>query len=47
MNLQYKKILITGGLGFIGKNLTSYLLQNTDCIITIFDNNTINTLESF
>lgn len=41
------KVLITGGLGFIGKNLTSYLLQNTNCTITIVDNNSINTLESF
>lgn len=42
-----KKILITGGLGFIGKNLTNYLLQNTDCSISIVDNNSINTYESF
>lgn len=47
MFLQYNKILITGGLGFIGKNLTSYILSNTNGSITIFDNNTINTLESF
>lgn len=40
-------ILITGGLGFFGKNLTSYILKNTDYSITIFDNNSINTFESF
>jgi UDP-glucose 4-epimerase len=40
-------ILITGGLGFIGKNLTSYLIENTDYSITIFDNNSIHTLDSF
>jgi UDP-glucose 4-epimerase len=40
-------ILITGGLGFVGKNLTAYLLENTDYTITIFDNNSINTLDSF
>lgn len=45
--LENKKVLITGGLGFFGKNLTSYLLKNTDYSITIFDNNSINTLESF
>jgi len=41
------KILITGGLGFIGKNLTSYLIKNTNYSITIFDNNSINTFDSF
>jgi len=41
------KILITGGLGFIGKNLTNYLLQHTNSTISIFDNNSINTYESF
>jgi len=45
--LENKKILITGGLGFFGKNLTTYLLENTDYTITIFDNNSINTFESF
>jgi len=40
-------ILITGGLGFIGKNLTAHLLKNTNNSITVFDNNSINTLESF
>ena len=45
--LKEKNVLITGGLGFIGKNLTSYLLERTNCFITIVDNNSINTLESF
>lgn len=45
--IENKKILITGGLGFFGKNLTSYLIRNTNYSITIFDNNSINTLESF
>lgn len=45
--LKNDKILITGGLGFVGKNLTSYLINNTNCLITIIDNNSINTLESF
>jgi UDP-glucose 4-epimerase len=41
------KILISGGLGFIGKNLTNYLLQHTKCTISIFDNNSIGTLDTF
>lgn len=40
-------ILITGGLGFVGKNLTSYLLKDKNNTITIFDNNSIDTFESF
>ena len=40
-------VLITGGLGFVGKNLTLYLLNQTNYSITIFDNNSINTLKSF
>jgi UDP-glucose 4-epimerase len=43
---ENNKVLITGGLGFIGKNLTSYLLENTNCSIVIVDNNSINTLNS-
>ena len=32
------KVLITGGLGFIGTNLTMYLLKNTDWGLVLFDN---------
>lgn len=42
-----ENILITGGLGFIGKNLTARLLQETTSRIIIFDNNSINTYDSF
>jgi nucleoside-diphosphate-sugar epimerase len=31
------KILLTGGLGYIGSNMVDYLLQNTDHEITILD----------
>ncbi len=33
-----EKIMITGGAGFIGSNLTNYLLKNTDWNIKILDN---------
>lgn len=41
--MKYKKILITGGAGFIGTNLTNYLIQEyPNTTITIFDNFTNN-----
>ncbi len=33
-----KHILISGGAGFIGINLTNYLLLHTDVIVIVFDN---------
>lgn len=36
MHLQKKKILITGGLGFVGSRLSRYLVQNNT--ITVLDN---------
>ena len=33
-----KKILVTGGLGFIGTNLVKHLYDNTDCEIVVLDN---------
>ncbi len=32
------RVLITGGLGFVGQNLTRYLLQRFSCRITVVDN---------
>jgi len=36
--MNYKKFFITGGAGFIGSNLCSKLLCDTDSLITIYDN---------
>ena len=33
-----KKILVTGGLGFIGSHLVRHLIENEDCEIDIVDN---------
>ncbi len=35
---MYMKILITGGCGFIGTNLSLYLLKNTNHLIYVIDN---------
>jgi UDP-2-acetamido-2,6-beta-L-arabino-hexul-4-ose reductase len=32
-----RKILITGGRGFLGRNLAAHLLERKDCKVTIFD----------
>jgi len=42
-----KKILITGGCGFIGVNLLEYLLANTNWQINVLDNLSASSLENF
>lgn len=36
-NLKEKKVLITGGLGFVGQNLCSALIRDFNCKVTIVD----------
>ena len=38
MNTQKKKILITGGAGFIGSHLVERLLERGDCEVYSLDN---------
>ena len=33
-----RRVLITGGAGFIGSNLAAFLLKNTDARVRILDN---------
>ncbi|MCX8082115.1 MAG: SDR family NAD(P)-dependent oxidoreductase [bacterium] len=40
-----KKVLITGGAGFIGVNLANHLLANTDNFVVIYDNLSRNGVE--
>ena len=35
---NYKKVLVTGGAGFIGTNLCKYLLTNTNAQVVCIDN---------
>jgi CDP-paratose 2-epimerase len=37
-NGHVRHVLITGGAGFIGSNLTAHLLAHTDAVVTVFDN---------
>ena len=32
-----RKILVTGGAGFIGSNFVHYLVANTDDVVTVLD----------
>jgi UDP-glucose 4-epimerase len=40
------RVLITGGCGFIGANLTEFLLEHTDWYINILDNLSVGNLEN-
>lgn len=36
-SLQGQRVLVTGGLGFIGKNLTAHLTNRLQCSVTVLD----------
>lgn len=43
--MQYKKIFITGGAGFIGSNFCNYLVRTTKASITVYDNLSVGKLD--
>lgn len=49
-SIKGKKVLITGGFGFVGHNLAKELIENHDCRVTIIDNllnSSVSTLDKY
>ena len=45
--MNIKKVIITGGCGFVGHHLVEHLIKNTDWQIIIFDKLNYNQFEIF
>ena len=38
LDIRNKKVIVTGGLGFVGHNLVKKLISEYQCDVTVIDN---------